>query len=45
MQDVGFWTDGSNIYKLENVQGEFCEIHMAFNAQSHPSLNIGLHKF
>lgn len=45
MQDIGFWTDGSNIYKLENVQGEFHEIHKAFNAQSHPSLNIGLHKF
>lgn len=44
-QGDGFWTDGSNYYRLENVQGEFHEIHKAFNAQSHPHLNIGLHKF
>ncbi|XP_045825668.1 HBS1-like protein isoform X2 [Trifolium pratense] len=40
MRDVGFWTDGSNIYKFENVQGEFHEIHKDFNTQSHTSLNI-----
>lgn len=40
-----FLTDGSNFYKFENVQGEFHEIHKAFGTQSHPHLNIGLHKF
>ncbi|GAU18777.1 hypothetical protein TSUD_80660, partial [Trifolium subterraneum] len=45
MRDVGFWTDGSNIYKFENVQGEFHEIHKDFNTQSHPSLNIDPFKF
>lgn len=43
-QDDGFQTGGSDFYKLENVQGEFHEIHKAFNTQSHPYLNIGLHK-
>ncbi|CAI8618747.1 unnamed protein product [Vicia faba] len=44
-QGVGFWTDSSNIYKLENVHGEFHEIHKTFNTQSHPSLNIDPFKF
>ncbi|XP_057416477.1 uncharacterized protein LOC130711054 isoform X2 [Lotus japonicus] len=39
-QDDGFQTGGSDFYKLENVQGEFHEIHKAFNTQSHPYLNI-----
>ncbi|KAK7359161.1 hypothetical protein VNO77_01109 [Canavalia gladiata] len=41
----GFQTDGSNFYKLENVQGEFHEIHKAFSTQSHPHLNIDPFKF
>ncbi|RDX95441.1 HBS1-like protein, partial [Mucuna pruriens] len=41
----GFLTDGSNFYKLENVQGEFHEIHKAFSTQSHPHLNIDPFKF
>ncbi|KAI5384821.1 uncharacterized protein LOC127101066 isoform X1 [Lathyrus oleraceus] len=44
-QGVGFWTDSSNIHKLENVQGEFHEIHKTFNTQSPPSLNIDPFKF
>ena len=43
--DDGFLTDGSNFYKLDNVRGEFHEIHKDFSTQSHPHLNIGLHKF
>ncbi|KAL2343231.1 hypothetical protein Fmac_004516 [Flemingia macrophylla] len=41
----GFLTDGSNFYKLENVRGEFHEIHKAFSTQSHPHLNIEPFKF
>ncbi|XP_057416476.1 uncharacterized protein LOC130711054 isoform X1 [Lotus japonicus] len=44
-QDDGFQTGGSDFYKLENVQGEFHEIHKAFNTQSHPYLNIDSFKF
>ncbi|XP_052727923.1 uncharacterized protein LOC108345637 isoform X2 [Vigna angularis] len=36
----GFLTDGSIFYKLENVRGEFHEIHKDFSTQSHPHLNI-----
>ncbi|KAG4999981.1 hypothetical protein JHK87_021053 [Glycine soja] len=38
--DDGFLTDGSNFYKLDNVRGEFHEIHKDFSTQSHPHLNI-----
>ena len=41
----GFLTDGSNFYKLDNVRGEFHEIHKDFSTQSHTHLNIGLNKF
>nr|KYP38085.1 HBS1-like protein [Cajanus cajan] len=41
----GFLADGSNFYKLENVRGEFHEIHKAFSTQSHPHLNIDSFKF
>ncbi|TKY60095.1 HBS protein [Spatholobus suberectus] len=41
----GFLTDGSNFSKIENVQGEFHEIHKAFSTQIHPHLNIDPFKF
>ncbi|KAL2616191.1 hypothetical protein AAZV13_08G111900 [Glycine max] len=43
--DDGFLTDGSNFYKLDNVRGEFHEIHKDFSTQSHPHLNIDPFKF
>ncbi|KAG4924267.1 hypothetical protein JHK87_049807 [Glycine soja] len=36
--DDGFLTDGNNFYKLDNVRGEFHEIHKDFSTQSHPYL-------
>ncbi|KAK7318874.1 hypothetical protein RJT34_03581 [Clitoria ternatea] len=44
-QGDGFQTDGSFFYKLENVQGEFHEIHKAFSTQSHTHSNIDPFKF
>ncbi|OIW19264.1 hypothetical protein TanjilG_20389 [Lupinus angustifolius] len=43
--DDVFQFDGSNYYMLWNAQGEFCEFHKAFNAQSRPHLNIAPFKF
>ena len=36
--DDGFLTDGNNFYKLDNVRGEFHEIHKDFSTQSHSYL-------
>ncbi|XP_027348651.1 HBS1-like protein isoform X2 [Abrus precatorius] len=44
-QGDGFQTDGSNFDKLENVRGEFHEIHKTFSTQSHPHLTIDPFKF
>ncbi|KAK7369182.1 hypothetical protein VNO80_11217 [Phaseolus coccineus] len=41
----GFLTDASIFYKLENVRGEFHEIHKDFSTQIHPHLNIDPFKF
>lgn len=41
----GFLTDASISYKLENVRGEFHEIHKDFSTQIHPHLNIGVNQF
>ncbi|ESW31507.1 hypothetical protein PHAVU_002G243900 [Phaseolus vulgaris] len=41
----GFLTDASISYKLENVRGEFHEIHKDFSTQIHPHLNIDPFKF